>query len=417
MNVVLVGGGGREHALAWRIAKSPTLSRLVFTHENPGFVGLGVVDAASSIDGMVDVAVRARADLVVVGPEGPLAAGLVDRLDAVGIPCFGPSQAASRLESSKAFAKEIMAEAGVPTAGALVADLDDKASFEAAVARCRRGDVVVKADGLAAGKGVVVCASGEDAVAALLGMREAFGDAARTVVLEDLLVGPEVSLLALCDGERAVPMLSAQDHKRLLDGDQGPNTGGMGAYAPCSLVDVASFEALCEQVHVPVLRAMAARGTPFRGVLYAGLMMTPEGPRVLEFNARFGDPETQPLMVLWDEDLLPWLYGAAIGHVPSGRPRFRAGAACCVVLAAEGYPDDPHTGVVVPVGEQPTGGEVFFAGTRRVQEQLVSSGGRVLGVTGFGPDVGAARRGAYAVVDGWRFAGAQLRSDIAARAD
>lgn len=417
MNVVLVGGGGREHALAWRIAKSPSLSRLVFTHENPGFAGLGVVDLAPDVDAMVDVAVRARAELVVVGPEAPLAAGLADRLAARGIPCFGPSQAASKLEASKAFAKEVMRVAGVPTAGALVVDLDDPTSLEAALERCRRGDVVVKADGLASGKGVFVCPSADEAVSALTAMRSSFGEAARTLVLEDLLTGPEVSLLAICDGERAVPLISAQDHKRLADGDRGPNTGGMGAYAPCTLVDDEAFATLCAQVHVPVLRAMAARGTPFRGVLYAGLMLTPDGPRVLEFNARFGDPETQPLMVLWDDDILPWLHGCAVGRVPDGRPRFRAGSACCVVVAAEGYPDAPVTGVQLARGETPAGGEVFFAGARQVGDTLLSSGGRVLGVTGFGVDARAGRRAAYAVLDGWRFPGCQARSDIAAQAD
>lgn len=406
MRVVLVGNGGREHALAWRIARSPTLDRLVVTGPNPGWPAAAEVVPAATTEALV--ALGRGADLVVVGPEAPLAAGLADALADAGVPCFGPVRAAARLEASKAFAKEVMAEAGVPTARSLAcAPTDPRAR-----ARCAEGEVVVKADGLAAGKGVVVCRTPDEALAALDGMAR-FGDAAAHVVLEDRLEGPEASVFALCDGDRAVALPSAKDHKTLLDGGLGPNTGGMGAVVPHPLLDGDATRRIVATVHQPVLEVMARRGTPFRGLLYAGLMLTRDGPRVLEFNVRFGDPECQPLMALWDEDVLPWLHGAATGRLPAGEPRFAAGAACCVVLASRGYPEASEKGVAIP--EPPPVGDVvvFHAGTTRGADGVLRThGGRVLGITGVGPDPATARARAYAAVPGWAFPGAQHRTDV-----
>lgn len=410
LRVVLIGAGGREAALAWRLVRSPTVDELVVTGANPGWpaeVTLAVGDPLAAVAGD-----GRRADLVVVGPEGPLADGLADRVVAMGVPCFGPSAAAARLETSKAFAKDVMAATGTPTASALVVDLADPDGAAAARARCAEGDVVVKADGLAAGKGVIVCRGADEALAALDAIRR-FGDAAGRVVLEDRLEGPEVSVFALCDGVRAVALPSAQDHKALLDGGRGPNTGGMGAYAPCPLVDADAARALVAQVHTPVIAELARRGTPFRGVLYAGLMLTAAGPRVLEFNVRFGDPECQALMPLWEDDPVDWLLGAASGALPSGEPRFSRGAACCVVLAAPGYPDAPRKGGLIPEPPPSDGVIAFHAGTRRHADgTLRVDGGRVLGITGVGADLTGARARAYAAVPGWRFDGAQVRSDI-----
>ena len=307
-----------------------------------------------------------------------------------------------------------MAEAGVPTAGHLEVDKDDPQSVERAMARIAQGDVVVKVDGLAAGKGVFVCHTEAEAREALDEVWSGrFGDAARHVVLEDRMEGPEVSVFGITDGGRVVGLPASQDHKALLDGNQGPNTGGMGAYAPCPLLDDAAVEEIIETVHRPVVRVMAERGTPFRGVLFAGLMLTKDGPRVLEFNARFGDPETQPLMCLWEDDILPWLAGAARGDLPHGAPRFRDGAACCVVLASRGYPVTSEKDVIIPEPPRAEDVVVFHAGTRRGDDGLLrTSGGRVLGITGLGDSVQDARAKAYEALDGWAFDGAQWRTDI-----
>jgi len=274
--------------------------------------------------------------------------------------------------------------------------------------------VVVKADGLAAGKGVVVCETAAEAHAALEDLQR-LGEAAKRVLLEDRLTGPEVSLFALCDGERVAVLPSARDHKQLLDGGEGPNTGGMGAVVPCADVGSELGEALAEAIHAPVVRAMAARGTPFRGLLYAGLMLTPDGPKVLEFNVRFGDPECQPLMALWDDDLARWLHGAATGHLPEGRPRFADRHACCVVLASAGYPASKETGVPIPEPTDPEGVVTFHAGTRRDAEgQLVTAGGRVLGICAVADAADSARKLAYEALPGWAFPGAQWRTDVGA---
>lgn len=418
MKVLLVGHGGREAALAWRIARSPDLSGLVVTGTNPGWPGVARVRLASGVEDTVALALEEAVDLVVVGPEAPLEQGLADALERAGLPCFGPTAAAARLECSKAFAKQIMAEAGVPTAGHVQVDRHDPESVAAGRRRLDEGDVVVKVDGLAAGKGVIVCRTAAEAHAALDEVWSGrFGAAADRVVLEDRMEGPEVSVFGISDGSRVVALPSTQDHKALLDGGEGPNTGGMGAYGPCPLMDDDQVEAILDAVHRPVVAAMAARDTPFRGVLFVGLMLTKDGPRVLEFNARFGDPETQPLMCLWDDDILPWLSGAAAGRLPRGKPRFRPGTACCVVLASRGYPVTSEKGTFIPEPPVVEGVQVFHAGTRRGDDGLLrTNGGRVLGITGIGDDAASARAKAYAALPGWLFDGAQYRTDIAAQA-
>lgn len=404
MHVLLVGGGGREHALAWRLGLSPGLTRLSVTHPNPGFPL-----AARAVDGdPVAFAVAEAVDLVVVGPEGPLAEGLVDRLAAAGVPAFGPLQAAARLEASKAFAKSFMDRHGIPTAA-----WSEHADRDAARAACR-GPCVIKADGLAAGKGVYVC---DDADAARAAVDEIFagrfGAAGARVVVEERLTGPEVSILAICDGQRAVPLLPARDHKRRYDADAGPNTGGMGAICPPPGLPEGLVEDVRRTVLQRVVDGLRAEGAPFRGVLYAGLMLTPDGPKVLEFNVRFGDPECQPLMLMLDEDLLPLMVSAASGALPTRPLRWRKGAACCVVMVAGGYPGPvvkgaPIMGVPAPSADA----VVFYAGARRAGDAVVSDGGRVLGVTAHGPDLASARRNAYAMVDAVRFETCAVRRDI-----
>ena len=415
MRVILVGAGGREAALAWKIVQSPLLEDLWVTGESPGWPEGVKVHPATGTEPIIALAHQVAAELVVVGPEAPLAQGLADRCEAEGFLCFGPVEGAARLEASKAFAKEVMAAVGVATAEAMVVDRHDEASVAAARARCDEGRVVVKADGLAAGKGVFVCPSAQEAHEALDAVWSGrFGPASDKLVLEELLEGPEVSVFGLCDGERVVGMPSAQDHKRLGDGDLGPNTGGMGAYAPCPLLSREQVDEVIAEVHLPVIRELARRGAPFRGVLYAGLMLTPQGVRVLEFNVRFGDPECQPLMCLWEDDILPWLKGAAEGALPSGAPTFRKGASCCVVLASAGYPVTSEKGQSIPEGPLPDQVVAFLAGTRRDPGGVLRThGGRVLGVTARGADLAEARDRAYAGVQERLFEGCQWRRDIA----
>jgi phosphoribosylamine--glycine ligase len=418
MRVLLVGHGGREHALAWRITQSRSLETLVVTGDNPGWP-LGVVlRQAATVKEWVSVAISETIDLVVVGPEAPLSQGLADELAAVGIPCFGPQRAAALLESSKGFAKDVMAAAGVETAAFLYAIRNDEQSVLAARTRCDAGHVVIKVDGLAAGKGVFVCETAVEAHAALDEVWSGrFGSAADTILLEDRLTGPEVSLFALCDGSRTVALPSSQDHKTLLEGNRGPNTGGMGAYVPCPLVNAEQGRQLVAQIHQAVVDEMRRRGCPFVGVLYAGLMMTPQGPRVLEFNVRFGDPECQPIMQLWEGDILPWLHGAATGSMPDGAPTFAPGAACCVVLASAGYPLSATKGTPIPDGRSPDGVEVFLAGTRRDEDGVLrTAGGRVLGVSATAETLALAQERAYSTLPSWAFDGCQYRRDIASQA-
>lgn len=413
MRVLLVGSGGREHALAWKIAQSPLCEHLWIAPGNPGTAQYGTnVDlAADDAAGLVGLATRENIDLIVVGPEAPLVAGLGEVCEAVDLPMFGPSSYAAQIEGSKAFAKAIMHHANVPTAAAhTFSDLELALEFVATSNQVW----VVKADGLAAGKGVIVP---DDVAGTLAAIHEIAGtNAGQTLVLEEKLSGVEVSLLAICDGERALPLLSAQDHKRIDDGDQGANTGGMGAYAPAPMLDQAQAAALVDVVFTPVLRALAERGTPYRGVLYAGLMLTTDGIKVLEYNARFGDPETQALLPLLKSDLLDLMYRAATGDLRDVTLEWHDGAAVCVVASAAGYPAKPRLGDVIDALPEHDDVLIFHAGTRMDETgQLVTAGGRVLGITAIAPDLATARERAYHVVDQVHFAGMHVRRDIGAR--
>jgi phosphoribosylamine---glycine ligase len=420
MRVFLIGSGGREHALAWRIAESPLCERLVVAPGNPGIAALPKVTcvpiAPDAIGELCAAAVAERADLVVCGPEVALCAGLGDAMRAAGLSFFGPSKGAAEIEGSKAFAKRLMAGAGVATAAFGVFDELDAAE---AFIDAQRGKVVVKADGLAAGKGVVVAADEREAKAAARRMLadRAFGAAGARVVIEERLSGREVSMMALCDGTRLALLPSSEDHKTVRDGDQGPNTGGMGTYSPSPLVDEALAQQILETLFVPTVRALAAAGNSFRGLLYGGLMLTPDrGPMVIEWNCRFGDPETQSVLMRLDEDLLPWLAGAAAGAMPAGAPRVRPGVAACVVLAATRYPESPRLGDAITGLPEPTDDlRVFHAGTRRDGDRLVTAGGRVLGVTAQGADLTAARARAYGAIEKIRFDGMHYRRDIGLR--
>ena len=397
MRVLLVGSGGREHALAWKLAQSPSLTDLHAAPGSPGIARLGECHPIRAEDGegLLALAHSLDVDLVVIGPEAPLVAGVADVLRHAGITVFGPSAAAAAIEGSKSFAKEIMTAAGVPTAAAL------------AIARplC-----VVKADGLAAGKGVHVCRSQAELDVALRFVAALGGG----VVVEELLEGPEVSLFALCDGHSVVPLPAAQDFKRAFDDDQGPNTGGMGSYAPVPGLGEGEIEELLATVHRPVLGELQRRGAPFVGLLYAGLILTDDGPRVLEFNCRFGDPETQSLVPLVESDLLVGLAAAAMGEIDGVALETKPGAAVTVVLTAEEYPQRGDRGSPISgVADAEAGGVlVFHAGTALHGSELVTNGGRILGVTGLGETLGSARDAAYAGVGRIGFVGARYRSDI-----
>jgi phosphoribosylamine---glycine ligase len=404
VRVLLIGSGGREHALALALAADPSVGHLVAAPGNPGIAEVARLCPVNqnSPEEVAGLAVEVAADLVVVGPEAPLVSGVADGVRAKGIACFGPSAEAARLEGSKAFAKEVMTAAGVPTAHAYIC-ADQR---EAAAALDEFGPpYVVKNDGLAAGKGVVVT---EDRGAAL---RHA-ADCGR-VVVEEYLDGPEVSVFVVTDGETAVPLLPAQDFKRVGDGDTGPNTGGMGAYAPLPWARAGLVDEVMSAVVAPTLAEMRRRGTPFAGLLYVGLALTVAGPRVVEFNARFGDPETQVVLALLQTPLAGLLHAAATGDLDRHpRLRWRAGSAVTVVLAAEGYPTSPRTGDVITGANHPG---IIHAGTARRPSDLalLSAGGRVLGGTAVGPDLAAARAAAYRLIQGVRLDGGHYRHDIA----
>ena len=419
MRVLVVGSGGREHALAWKISQSPLVRAVFAAPGNPGIAEVATLVplAAHDVAGIAGWARSNAIDLVVVGPEAPLVAGLVDRLAGDGIPAFGPSAAAAEIEGSKAFAKRLMREAGVPTAAfGTFTDADAAAAFIDA----QPGLVVVKADGLAAGKGVVVAATKDEAKAAARRMLEAraFGDAGAQVVIEERLSGREVTMMAICDGTRLALLASSEDHKAVGDGDVGPNTGGMGTVSPSTLVDDALAQQMLETLFVPTVRALTEMGRPFRGLLYGGFMLTPDrGPMVIEWNCRFGDPETQSVLMRMDGDLVPWLAGAAAGAMPAGVPRARSGVAVCVALAAGGYPGTPRLGdEITRLPASTSDLVVFHAGTRRDSDgRLVTAGGRVLGVTAYGADLAAARARAYAAVEDITFDGKHFRRDIGMR--
>jgi phosphoribosylamine--glycine ligase len=417
--ILVVGAGSREHALGAGILASKASHELIFAPGNAGTLGIGrnVPIPASDVTALVELAVREGIDLVVVGPELPLTLGLVDALSAKGILAFGPSKAAARLEGSKAFMKDICKRAGVPTANFAV--FDDAAAATAHVRTLGR-PLVVKADGLCAGKGVVVASSVDEACDAIDRMivKRELGDAGSVIVLEELLPGEEASFHVVCDGTRAVPLVAAQDHKRVFDGDRGPNTGGMGAYAPAPVVTPAIAADVMKTIVEPTLRTMAEAGAPFRGVLFVGLMIDQGRARVLEFNVRFGDPETTVLVPMLDGDWFTLLDGAARGDLSGFEAKAKPGAALAVVMASERYPSSPATGDAIEGldGAVDEDAYVYHAGTRREAETTVTAGGRVLTVGARADTLAAARALAYRTVEGIRWRGEHHRTDIGHRA-
>ena len=416
MRILVVGGGGREHAIVRALARSPRRPELICAPGNAGIeADARCLRIGTDVESIVGAATAAECDLVVVGPEAPLVEGLVDALEAVEIPAFGPTGEAARLEGSKVYAKALMAEAGIATAGHAVLRSREEALEHLA---CAPYPAVLKADGLAAGKGVIICANeieAREAIEAFFVERR-FGPT--EVVLEEFLEGEELSLLALCDGENVIPLAPAQDYKRIFDGDGGPNTGGMGSYSPVPGFDVATVSKIVDDVHRPIVELMRRRRTPYHGVLYAGLMLTGAGTKVLEFNCRFGDPETQAVLPRLETDLVDLVRAAREpGGLAGAAVSFRDDWAVTVVLASAGYPEssskgDPITGLDA-VDESV---EVTHAGTARSGERTVTAGGRVLNVTGLGPTAAQARERAYAAADLIEFEGKQMRTDIAARA-
>jgi phosphoribosylamine--glycine ligase len=401
VKVLVVGSGGREHALAWSIARSPLLTELHAAPGNPGIAALGQCHPVRAADheGVLALATALDIDLVVVGPDNPLVDGIADVLRHGGMTVFGPSKAAAQIEGSKAFAKDVMDAVGVPNARRL----------EQAAAPC-----VVKADGLALGKGVFVCRTDGELRAALDAVATFPGEP----VIEELLEGEEVSVFAIAAGEETIALPPAQDFKRIFDGDEGPNTGGMGSYAPVPGLSEAEVEEIVETIHKPVLQELAQRGTPFYGLLYGGLIRTADGIRVIEFNCRFGDPETQALVPLLEGDLLEALVASAQGELEGVRLGAGAGASVCVALASRGYPASSESGQVISgvADAEATGALVFHAGTARRDGALVTAGGRVLNVVAGGATVGEAREAAYAAARKIEFDGIQFRNDIAAQA-
>jgi len=419
MNVLLIGSGGREHALAWKLAASPLLTKLYAAPGNPGIareaecVALDVDDHAA----VVAFCKEKSIDFVVVGPEAPLVAGIGDALRAAGIKVFGPSTAAARLEGSKSFTKDLCARFGIPTGAYGKFDAAEPAR---AYIRERGAPIVVKADGLAAGKGVTVAMSVDQALAAVDACFDgAFGGAGAEVVVEEFLDGEEASFFCLCDGTAALPFGSAQDHKRVGDGDTGPNTGGMGAYSPAPIMTEAMNERVMRDIIEPTMRGMKARGAPYKGVLFAGLMIGRDGPKLIEFNARFGDPETQVMLPRLEDDLLPLLLDCARGQLKAGSVHLSSQSALTIVHAARGYPEAPEKGSVIRRVEKAAAAPdvlVFHAGTKRVGADLVANGGRVLNITALGANVAEARERAYAAISRIDWPEGFYRRDIGWRA-
>lgn len=418
MNILIIGSGGREHAIAWKISKSPLATKIFALPGNPGIGELAENVEGISVDdhqAVIEFCKRSSVDLVIIGPEIPLAAGMADALVNVGIRCFGPSKSAARLESSKVFSKDFMTRHRIPTARyETFKDPQEAIKHIETVTY----PIVIKASGLAAGKGVILPVDAQEAKAALVDIMEnkSFGDAGVEVVIEERLSGPEVSLMAFTDGNTIIPMIPAQDHKRLLDGDEGPNTGGMGSYAPAPVFTKEQLEETIKTVLRPAIDGLKKEDIPYIGVLYAGLMLTPQGIRVLEFNCRFGDPETQVVLPLLDTDLVGIAIACADGHLKDVDVRWKDGAAVCVVLASEGYPEQPQTGKVVSFGELQQNLFCFHAGTKRDGDKIVTAGGRVFGLTAWGKDIRASVEDVYDSIEKISFDGVQFRSDIAHRA-
>lgn len=420
MKVLVVGGGGREHSLAWKASMSPLVDEVICAPGNGGIRQHArcVEIAAQDVEGQVALAVREKVDLVVVGPEIPLVAGLVDKLEEMGIPAFGPSANAAQLEGSKVFSKEFMKRHGIPTAAFTVhRDLDS------ALARVDRksGSCVIKADGLAAGKGVIVCRSpveARQAIREVIGEKR-FGDAGSAIIIEDLLEGEEASILAISDGTKIIPLIAAQDHKAAFEGDSGPNTGGMGAYAPAPVVTPALHDRIVKEVLTKTIDGMAKDGTPFKGILYAGLMIREDDIKVLEFNVRFGDPECQPLLMIMKSDIVPILMAAAKGDLGDAAVEWHSGSSICLVLASGGYPGPYEKDKAINGIDDAGAAEnimVFHAGTKLEGDDVITAGGRVLGVTGIGPSLGEATRSAYDAADKISWEGMRMRRDIGHRA-
>ena len=421
MKVLVIGGGGREHALAWKLAQSPRVAEVIVAPGNAGTAlepkCRNAAVPATDVAGLVALARSEGAGLTVVGPEGPLVAGVVDAFEAAGLPCFGPHKDRARLEGSKQFTKEFLVRHGIPTARYAAFARE---TFDPAAVRAQRPPIVVKADGLAAGKGVIIAARADEAIRAAEGMFAGdFGDAGRIVVVEEYLEGEEASFIVMADGRHVLPLATSQDHKRLGDGDRGPNTGGMGAYSPAPVVTPALHARVMREVIEPTLAGLAAEGMPYTGFLYAGLMIAKDGrPNVLEFNCRFGDPETQPVLSRLKSDLVTLCEAALAGRLDEIEAEWDPRAALGVVLAARGYPDEPRTGdAIAGLAEAARlPGKVFHAATKSVDGRLVTAGGRVLCAVGLGDGVAAAQEAAYALVGRIRWDGMQYRRDIGWRA-
>ena len=418
MRILIIGSGGREHALAWKLNQSPRKPEIFIAPGNGGTAleGKNVLIGDSNIPALMEFIAKERIDFVIPGPEMPLVLGIVDACEKAGVTCFGPRAYAAALEGSKAFAKTVMREAGVPTAEfAVFTDHMEAVSY----VRAKGAPIVVKADGLAAGKGVVVARTLEQALKALDDMmvEKIFGPAGETVVIEDLLVGEEASFLAFCQGDTVLPLPAAQDHKAVNDGDTGPNTGGMGAYSPAPVLPESQYDEIVKTVIRPVLKSMEARGCGYSGILYAGLMMTSEGPKVVEFNCRFGDPECQPLLMRLEGDLLEVMLACAEGRLAGVTMTHAPETAICVVVAAAGYPGDypkgmAITGLAEAEAVSPGKVKVFQAGTKDTGKETVANGGRVLGVTALGRDLGEAQAAAYAAIAQIHMENSHFRRDI-----
>lgn len=415
MNVLIIGGGGREHCLAWKISESPRVKNIYAAPGNAGIARLAECARISTgeIDRLADFCAVKKIDMAVIGPEAPLALGITDVLTEKGIRVFGPSGIAAKLESSKVFCKQFLQKHGIPSANSEEFDDMEKAFSHLEEAAY---PLVVKADGLCAGKGVVICSSREDAENAVKDMMSSrvFGEAGSRLLIEEYLQGEEASFMVISDGDNFVPLLPSQDHKTAYEGDRGPNTGGMGAYAPTPILNSHPRQAVVESIIKPVITKMAEEGSPFKGVLYAGLILTETGPKVLEFNVRFGDPEAQAVLPLLQTDITELLEGAVEGGLGKQQPSWRDETAVCVVMASKGYPGEYETGKIIKgiAGAEEKGALVFHAGTRREGDDILTDGGRVLGVTATAASVQESIDKAYAAVREIKFEGAFYREDI-----